>query len=306
MSILGNAVKGNVNDRDNGNVLTIDQVKEIQRVLLMILDDIDKICRKHGLEYILIGGTAIGCVRHGGFIPWDDDIDVAMTRKDYERFRKAVCEEYPDKYRLTDAIRENNYGKNIPKLRLKDTIYKTLLKIDPEDREITADIFIIENVENNMFGKYLHGILCLAMGYCLSCKRLADKENFFHEIYKGNDFKRKVFIGKILGFASLDKWAHWNESVYSMCKNHNSKKVSVPTDRQHFLGEIFPREIMCETIDVKFEDKQFKIPRAYDQYLTKRYGDYMQVPSLERQVLSKFSKLDFGPYKNIAMGKCTE
>ena len=300
MGILGNAVKGNVNDRNNGSVLTKEQVREIQRVLLMMLDDIDGLCRKYGLEYILIGGTAIGCIRHKGFIPWDDDTDLAMTRKDYEAFREAVMKEYPDKYHLTDAIRENNFGKNIPKLRLNNTVYKTLLKVDPKDNEITADIFIIENVENNGLLKYIHGGLCLVMGYLLSCRRLADKREFFETIYNGNDFKRKVAVGKLISFASLDKWAHWNESVYSMCKDDSSKCVTVPTDRRHFLGEIFPRKVMCETIDAEYEGRLFKIPKEYDYYLTERYGDYMQVPPPEKQVLSKYTELDFGPYKELA------
>ena len=303
MAILGNAVKGSVNDRVRGMVLTTEQVKGLQRVLLMVLEDIDAMCREHGLEYILIGGTAIGCIRHKGFIPWDDDVDIAMTRRDYEKFRKIVAQENSDKYRLTDAIRKNNYGKNIPKLRLRKTIYKTLLKVDPADREITADIFIIENVENFAPAKYLHGVMCLAAGYLLSCRRLADRESFFRKVYREKDFKRKVLIGKLLRFASLDTWAAWNERVYSMCRNHNSRFVTVPTDRRHFLGEIFPREIMCETIDAEYEGRSFKIPKAYDRYLTERYGDYMKVPPPEKQVLSVYSKLDFGPYKELARGK---
>lgn len=303
MAILGNAVKGNINDQDTGKVLTMDQVKEIQRVLLMMLEDIDMLCRKNNLNYILIGGTAIGCVRHKGFIPWDDDVDIAMTRKDYEKFRHLVRDVYPDKYRLTDAIRENNYGKNIPKLRLNGTIYKTLLKVDPEDQEITVDIFVIENVENNKLLKYFHGFLCLIMGYFLSCRRLADKEEFFKEIYREKDFKYKVRIGKLLSFASLNKWAHWNEYIYSMCRNDNSKYVTVPTDRRHFLGEIFTRETMCETVDAYYEGRNFKIPKAYDYYLSQRYGKYMEIPPKEKQVLSVYSKLDFGPYWDMALNK---
>lgn len=303
MAILGNAVKGNVTDQGSGKVLTMEQVLQIQRVLLMMLEDIDETCRENGLEYILIGGTAIGCVRHKGFIPWDDDVDIAMTRSDYEKFRTAVGKKYPDKYRLTDAIRKNNYGKNIPKLRLNGTIYKTLLKVDPDDKEITADIFIIENVENNPFLKQMHGIFCLAFGYFLSCRRLADREAYFSEIYKEKDFKRKVAVGKVLSFASLDQWARWNEKVYSWCRDDYSKFVTVPTDRRHFLGEIFPREIMCETMDAEYEGRQFKIPKAYDYYLSQRYGKYMVIPPKEKQVLSVYSRLDFGPYKDLATGK---
>jgi len=303
MAILGNTVKGNVTDWESGKVLTMDQVKQVQRVLLMMLKDIDETCRENGLDYTLIGGTAIGCVRHKGFIPWDDDVDIAMTRADYEKFLSAITKKYPEKYKLTDAIRENNFGKNIPKLRLIGTVYKTLLKVDPEDKEITADIFIIENVENNIISKNIHGILCLVFGYLLSCRRLADKEAFFKEIYREKDFKCKVTVGKLLSFASLDKWAKWNEKVYSWCRNNNSKYVTVPTDRRHFLGEIFPREIMCETIYAEFEGLQFKIPKAYDYYLSQRYGKYMEIPSKEKQVLSVYSSLDFGRYENLALGK---
>lgn len=297
MGILGNAVKGNVNDQKDGKVLSEKQLKVIQKVLLMVLSDIDRLCRENNINYILIGGTAIGCVRHKGFIPWDDDVDIAMTRADYEKFRLIVAKEYPDKYTMTDAIRENNYGKNIPKLRLNGTTYKTLLKIDPEDREITTDIFIIENVENFAPFKYLHGALCLAMGYLLSCRRMARYKTFFSSISNEKGFAVKAAIGKVLSFASLDKWAHWNESVYSLCKNNKSKNVSVPTDRKHFLGEIFPREIMCEAIDAEYEGHVFRIPKAYDHYLTVRYGDYMKIPPKEKQVLSKYSEFDLGPYK---------
>ena len=300
MAILGNAVKGNVKDRKSGKVLTLEQVDQIHRVLLMILEDIDAMCRRHGLEYILIGGTGIGCVRHKGFIPWDDDVDIAMTRKDYERFRRIVAREYPEKYCLTDAIRENNYGKNIPKLRLKNTVYRTLLKVDPMDREITADIFIIENVEDFAPAKYFHGILCQVFGFFLSCRRLADREDFFRKIYKGGGFRWKVLIGRLLRFASLDQWAHWCESVYAACGDHNSRFVTVPTDRRHFLGEIFPREVRCETMDAEFEGRLFKIPRDYDRYLAERYGNYMEVPPPEKQSLSMYSELDFGPYESAA------
>ena len=303
MGILGNAVKGTVNDQESGKVLTMEQIGEIQKVLLMLLEDIDDLCRKNNLNYILIGGTAIGCIRHKGFIPWDDDVDVAMTRADYEKFTKIMSEVYPDKYCLTDAIRENNYGKNIPKLRLKGTTYNTLLKIEPEDKEITADIFIIENVENSKIMKNIHGFLCLMMGYFLSCRRLAENKEFFSKIYKDKDFKWKVAIGTVLKFASLDKWAHWTESVYSMCKDDHSKYVSVPTDRRHFLGEIFQREVMCEVIDAEFEGRQFKIPKEYNYYLSQRYGAYMEIPPTDKQVLSVYSELDFGPYTNLALSK---
>lgn len=117
-----------------------------------------------------------------------------MTRKDYEIFRVVINNKCSEKYSLTDARRENNYGKNIPKLRLKQTEYSTLLKVNPLDKEITTDIFIIENVDELKIVKGIHGVLCLIMGYLLACRRIAEYKETFCEVYKEKDFKIKLFI----------------------------------------------------------------------------------------------------------------
>ena len=149
--------------------------------------------------------------------------------------------------------------------------------------------------------KGIHGVLCLIMGYLLACRRIAEYKETFCEVYKEKDFKIKLFIGKIISFISLDKWAHLTENVYSFCKNDKSKYVSVPTDRRHFFGEIFPRNIMCEVNDAQFEGKKLMIMKKIDYYLTNRYGDYMKIPPVEEQVMSVFTKLDLGPYKKEQM-----
>lgn len=301
MSILGSAVKGNVTEQKDGCVLDAEKLKKLQNVLLMILKDVDAVCRKNRINYILIGGSLIGCVRHNGFIPWDDDVDIAMTRKDYERFRKAIKKEHSKKYNLTDAIRKNNFGKNIPKLRLNNTIYKTLLKIDRNDQEITADIFIIENVPDSRVIRTVHGLTCNLLGALLSMRRIADNDTYFKGINNSNSIKIKALLGKLLCFASLNTWACWNEKIYSLCKNNNSRYISVPTDRKHYFGEIFTRDIVCKSCYHTFEDFKLRIPQKYDYYLSQRYGDYMKIPPKEKQVMSVYSKLDLGKYENIGI-----
>ena len=303
MAILGNAVKGTVKDQESGNVLSMGQLSQIQRVLLMVLDDVDEICRSNQLRYVLIGGTAIGCVRHKGFIPWDDDIDIAMPRADYETFRTIIERDYAEKYSMTDAMRRNNFGKLIPKLRLKNTVYRTALEFDPSDREITCDVFIIENVPNNALLRGFHGVLCMAMGFFVSCRRVAEYRGCLARFGTGAGFQAKVILGTLLRFASLETWANWTERCYALCRDDDSQRITVPTDRRHYFGEIFPREIMCEMTDAAYEDRTFLIPKAYDYYLTERYGAYMEVPPKEKQVLSKYSMLDFGPYRDLALGE---
>lgn len=298
MGRLWNDIKGSVKDQGSGKVLTMDQVKEIQQVLLMMLQDIDRICRDNGLRYVLIGGSAIGSIRHRGFIPWDDDADIAMPRADYEKFAKIVNLEWGKKYTLTDAIRKNNYGKVIPKLRLNGTVYKTVLDIDPADIQMKTDIFIIENVSDNLFFHGMHGFLCTCMGFLLSCRRLAEKREYFAQFYKGKDFKFKVVTGTLLRFASLVQWAYWTEKCYSMCKNDHSRLVTLPSDGLHFFKGTIRRAVICETVEKEFEGQKLFLPREYDFYLRRIYGDYMQIPPEEKRMLSIYSEIDYGKYNS--------
>lgn len=297
MGRLWNDIKGSVCDQATSKVLSPVQVKEIQQILLIILKDINDICRCNNLCYVLIGGSAIGSIRHHGFIPWDDDIDIAMPRKDYEKFVKIINNEWRHKYTLTDSIRSNNYGKVIPKLRLNGTVYKTVLDINSEDVQIKSDIFIIENVYDNKLFRWCQGLICTFMGFCLSCRRLAANKKYFANYYKGKDFAIKTFIGTILSFTSLNKWAHWTECCYSMCKNNNSKYVTLPSDGLHFFKGIIKREVICETIESDFEKERFFLPKQYDYYLRRIYGDYMQIPPEDKRMLSIYSKIDYGKYK---------
>lgn len=135
----------------DAKVLSIEQLKKLQRILLMMLDDLKSICVENNLKFVLIGGTGIGAMRHRGFIPWDDDVDIAMSRFDYEILLKILRNKYQDKYTISDARDFKNYGKIIPKLRLNRTKYTTILDDENENPGIRIDIFIIENTYNNFF-----------------------------------------------------------------------------------------------------------------------------------------------------------
>ena len=301
MGRLWNDVKGSIGD-SNQNVLSQTQVKEIQSILLMILKDIKEICEKNNLTFCLIGGSAIGAIRHRGFIPWDDDIDIAMPRKDYEVFRNIINSQYNEKYSMTDSIRKNNYGKVIPKLRLKGTVYRTILDVDNRDCEMKSDIFIIENTNDNKLLRNIHGFFCMAFGYLLSCRRLYDKKEYFSGIYRSKDFKLKTIIGFIISFASLNQWAFWTEKLYSHCKNDNSNLITLPSDGLHYFGGLIPRKTICKTIFVPFEDTTMPIPAEYDFYLKRIYGDYMQIPPVEKRLLSYYVDIDYGKYSTDIKG----
>ena len=279
------------------NVLTKEQLVQLQSVLLMILDDISEICENNDLKFILIGGSAIGALRHRGFIPWDDDIDIAMTRSDYERLANLIRSRYASKYSVSDARDANNYGRLIPKIRLNGTEYRTVLETDLEDCGIRIDIFLIENTYDNYLLRNIHGVLCMFFGFALSCKRLYDRRREFKSLSSSLSFKVKRCFGALFSFASLNRWARWTDSVYSMCKNDMSKMISVPTDGAHFFGELTEREDLCESFPVTYENRTMRIPSAYEKYLTRIYGDYMKLPSEEKRLRSQYISFDLGKYK---------
>lgn len=290
--------KGAAEGAKNLKTLNDEQLTDLHRVLNMIISDVDEICRKYGLTYILIGGTAIGALRHDGFIPWDDDIDIAMPRKDYNKFYKIINTKYKKKYRLTDAIHANNYGKVIPKLRLRGTVYKTFLDIDPTDVEINADVFVIENTANNYIFRKIQGVISMAFGFALACRRLYENRSFFSNVSSGFSFKLKSAIGWMLSFASLLKWAQWTEKWYAICKNNNSKLISVPSDGPHFFRGLREREKLCTVVEKNFEGRNVYLPSGYDEYLKSIYKEYMSIPPVEKRVRSFYSEIDFGKYKN--------
>ena len=99
-------------------------LKELQNVMLQMMIEIDRICRKNNIQYILSGGTMLGAVRHHGFIPWDDDMDIAMPRKDYDRFVEIANSELPERFRLECYENTRDYPYNFGKVRDVNTIFK--------------------------------------------------------------------------------------------------------------------------------------------------------------------------------------
>lgn len=283
-------------DTGSDSVLTEEQLKKLQKVLLIILDDFIDICKQENLKYVLIGGSAIGTLRHGGFIPWDDDVDIAMTRRDYELLKVAIRNRYANKYTVSDAKEDNNYGRIIPKIRLKNTTYRTVLERDLDECGVRLDIFVIENTYDDIFRRYIHGFLCMFFGFALSCKRLFDMRKQPAYLNVPGAMKLKQMVGAIFSFADLNKWAKWTDQIYSMCKNDNSSMVSVPTDGAHFFGELTDRDNLCERTQFYYEGRKVFLPKSYDSYLRRIYGDYMMLPPKEKRLRSRYLEYNLGKY----------
>ena len=152
-------------------VLSDAQLKELQQTLNGMLFDIVDVCETYGIRYNLGGGTALGAVRHGGFIPWDDDVDINMPRTDHDRFVAIFKKEYGDRYWVHTARESKNYGLLLSRVLLKGTCVKTREDFWNEECGCFVDIFIIENTYNNPIRRKLHGFGCMALGFAQSCRK---------------------------------------------------------------------------------------------------------------------------------------
>lgn len=256
------------------HILTNKEIQQIQKVELEMLIEFDRICRKYDITYSIDGGTLLGAIRHGGFIPWDDDADVIMNRSEYEKFLKVVDEELDNsRFYFQDVNRTIGYRWGYGKLRRKYTKFIRLnQEFMPYEQGVFMDVFVCDNVPNNYV---LRGI-CNAHSF----------------IY------RKIFYSMV-GKNVTEGVAKW---IYTMLSFIPEKKLKTKynryvefrnrTDTEWVKCLTFPacnnmygykREWYEDTIDIEFEGVVLKGPRRYDEYLTFLYGDYMKLPPEENR-----------------------
>ena len=138
-----------------------EDLKHLQKVLLMILKDFIEICEENDLNYYVCGGTALGAVRHNGFIPWDDDVDVYLFRKDYEKFLEIVSKKENDKYTFVNVKTHDDYFLYFTKMMLNGTKFEEWWANQVNFKsQIFIDIFVLDNITDNRFKRFFQVKIC--------------------------------------------------------------------------------------------------------------------------------------------------
>lgn len=263
--------------------ITEEETAKLQGVLLQMMKDIHFVCEKNSLTYFLGGGSCLGAVRHKGFIPWDDDMDVIMPREDYDKLPALLSAEFPGKYFYEEIRINEKYDANFMKVRLVGSVCREIFESDPENAGIFIDINPLENIYDNSVLRKMHGYVCELLLLICSCVRLKNNAPFIAPYITDKKqigvFKRKLRLSKLLSFFSLRKWLLITEKIMSACKNKNSAFVSIPTGRKHYFGEMQPRKTFENAVLTDFEDSKFYIMSGYESYLTGLFGeDYLTPP----------------------------
>ena len=209
--------------------LSTEDIKRIQACILDMMKELDEIFQKNNIEYYLGGGSALGSIRHKGFIPWDEDMDINMKRKDCERLIEIYknTPEFSKKYYLCDNSYDKEFDVNFLRIKLKGTSFKEYLYEDYSKDGVFIDIFPVENMFNNKVLRNIHGFLVTTMLFITSCVRIHKKEEKYLN-FKGNEkysknIKRKSALGKILSVIKLNTWLRISKKVMMMCKNEIEK-----------------------------------------------------------------------------------
>ena len=253
-------------------------MNEIQKGSLEILIKIDEICNRLNLKYCLAYGTLIGAIRHKGFIPWDDDIDIMMPRKDYDTLVKYFIENSEELKPLEIINPQVNDKCPYTISRISDSRYK--LDVDNEEDYgigLFVDVYPLDGVGNTVYEytKLKKKSSLLASLCFISTRKKVKRENTksnFKMLLKFPAF----LIAKIIGKRSLMKKLY---DIASKCDYENSDFVGcIIWASDDGVRGIFPKKWFNEIIDVEFAGHSFKAPKEYDKILTHGYGDYKKLP----------------------------
>lgn len=252
-------------------------INEVRKIQLDILSFVDEVMKKNGISYWLNAGTLLGCVRHKGYIPWDDDIDICMLRNDYERFAELINNEN-SYYKVLDMHKTDGYYYLFSKVVDTRThiIEKDLKEIS--EMGIYIDVFPLDYLPSNnrkrrsIINKVFR--LRAIIYYSLLNKNQVKKASISTKI--------KYLFSVIYGNKKAMRKANNYCNRINRMNGYYLSDLVASTEKRHF----YPASYFDDTILGMFEGKMFPIPKNFHEYLSVVYGDYMKLPPKEKQILT--------------------
>ena len=250
------------------------ELRELQTKNLEIAKYFTSFCKEHRIRVFLCGGACLGAIRHKGFIPWDDDIDLFIPAPDFETL-KSIWPKYADTYKYSLCIETRYYNDHhlTPTIRDNNTTFITKETCDTDTNQgVALEIGILNACPETELKQKIQ--LILAAGASLfKAQRLPNRQS--KTIYLASKLLLSIFKGNWIRYflwSTLETWATRTNGQYENV-TYVREFTMFP-----FIKWLYPREWFDEAIWVPFEDTEMPVPKGYHEYLAQRYGDYMQLP----------------------------
>lgn len=261
-----------------------DMLRRLQLTELEILKDIDRVCRAHGIAYWLDSGTALGAMRHGGFIPWDDDIDVGMPRGDYERFLKVAPETLGERYCLTTPYTNPHQAALFAKVMLKGTRFATAETLEAGfEQGIFVDVFPYDFVCPNPRDAKRQRRCCVmwqSISYLYHSKHIVVPHGGVLGVLERIACRMAHIAARAL--FSPARIAHNFDLAATMA--NNDKAANEMMAASYASVGSYARCVLIPSVEMNFEGCSFFVPADVEKYLCTQYGEtWNQLPSEEQR-----------------------
>lgn len=253
---------------------------ELHKEFLNAMIAFDNLCRKYNLKYCLHGGTCLGAIRHKGFIPWDDDVDIAMLRKDYDKFLRIAQNELGEEYTVQTYKTDSSILTNVTKIRINNSRFASDVEsnVINENNNAFLDIFPMSDVPNSKIGQKIQNSLAIFINNIVYAKI-----GYITPTSK----KSKLIYGS-LSRLSRSFWSNMLECVIKYFPHFKSKYVNIVATANYcgntgYATDLWPKKYFEDIITIDFCGNKFYITKYWHEYLTRMYGDYMTPPDINNR-----------------------
>ena len=273
---------------------TSEQLKKLHEVELSILCEIDRVCKENNINYYLDYGTLLGAVRHKGFIPWDDDIDISMLRNDYEKFIKIA----PEKLKKGFILQHYSIDKNVvsyhAKVRKEGTLFiEEAVRNIPVCHGIFVDIFPCDKISESKIFREIHYKKINIIRTIFISKDLSTSTSTQKKGLKIIYSIIRAFLHLMCKIFSKDFLYNLLNNAYQRYNDSNSCLLSEGTKKA-----TYPKSSIVPFKQIEFENKIFSCPNNTDEVLKHEYGNYMKLPPIDKRISHVPIKLEFESENN--------
>lgn len=281
-------------DASNEMAFGLKELRQAQKIMLYIMKAIHRLCEKHHIRYWLDYGTLLGAIRHDGFIPWDDDMDICMMREDFDRFCAIAPEALKDEFFLQTPETDSTFLGMFAKLRLKGTIW---LERSAEIAKVAnvglfVDIFPMDAMPKGKLSQRW-----TAFFYDQMLNGIKDYKSFGKA---GKTFGKTMLKRMLSPFFSIPRIQRLQQQKIQSLQAYQATSPYISKLCMDCKRDICERQLLEELVLHRFEDTEFFIPARYDERLRSLFGDYMQLPPEDKRYNKHVVvKYDFGKYASL-------